>query len=460
MRIILRFSNYLLISLILFLFHTMAYSQTWEKIDHYDALRTRLGSNEIDSFAKRYVQIDTYDSLNYAALMNVNIKEPLVRITTDGGNTWSVALNDSLVWKWGTGGVNILYRPTQAKGISYPGPGLCVVVCEEGYYWISKDKCRNWERRNLNGINDKLMQVKFFDEKTGVISTWRDLYLTTDGCDSWQKLINNDTSDFAIYEYVQILNENAIFTIGLTNSLENYILTTTDQGKNWERRYTFSERMCTICFIDSLNGWAVGRPSVSNDVEVVKIMHTTDGGYNWEVQLDTITPQQDGLIDVHFTDINNGIALGYWYYMFRTSDGGQNWKRDSAYTGKLIEDYFEDFAMHSQNCVLGISRDLGNIYKYIPEPSSVLEGRAFSVKNYPNPSHGNVNFEVTIESADRVVISLYDLEGRIIKEIDSGILNAGTYIINEDLSFLPSGEYLYSLAVGRFYKFGKVVLAK
>jgi len=97
------------------------------------------------------------------------------------------------------------------------------------------------------------------------------------------------------------------------------------------------ETLNDVYFVDALNGWAVGNLST--------ILHTTDGGSTW-VQQDA--PLEATLQAVHFSDLNNGVAVGGinceaakdllgWNYVvydpnyafgiiLKTSDGGKTWE--------------------------------------------------------------------------------------------------------------------------------------
>lgn len=78
------------------------------------------------------------------------------------------------------------------------------------------------------------------------------------------------------------------------------------------------------------SAWAVGHDGT--------ILHSADGGLTWALQrVDEWTPPAEGqwdrdprvgapLLDVMFSDPNNGIAIGAYSLMLRTSDGGANWK--------------------------------------------------------------------------------------------------------------------------------------
>jgi photosystem II stability/assembly factor-like uncharacterized protein len=78
--------------------------------------------------------------------------------------------------------------------------------------------------------------------------------------------------------------------------------------------------------------WAVGHDGV--------VLHSADGGLSWELQRhEPWSPPQDDedffsrdtrlgapLLDVMFTDADNGFAIGAYALMLRTRDGGATWE--------------------------------------------------------------------------------------------------------------------------------------
>jgi len=60
---------------------------------------------------------------------------------------------------------------------------------------------------------------------------------------------------------------------------------------------------------------------------------------------------------------------------------------------------------------------------------------------YPNPASTLVNIEYQLLSPGSVTISLLDLSGKLLKNLDQGRQNTGSYKANLDLTDLPSGLY-------------------
>ena len=93
-----------------------------------------------------------------------------------------------------------------------------------------------------------------------------------------------------------------------------------------------TDTIYAVHFHDQNTGWAVGAGGV--------ILHTLDGGVNWEVQDSGVT---DNLYAVHFHDADTGWAAGAGGVILHTSDGSQNWSsQDSGVQTSLYSIYFHD----------------------------------------------------------------------------------------------------------------------
>lgn len=111
-----------------------------------------------------------------------------------------------------------------------------------------------------------------------------------------------------------------------------------EDGKSWSQVPTPTRS--TLTTITTVDGqlWAGGHDGV--------ILHSADGGSTWQAQRrDPFTlaagqnpadhdPRQGApILDIHFSDASNGIAVGAYSLMLVTHDGGATWSPKQAIAG-------------------------------------------------------------------------------------------------------------------------------
>jgi hypothetical protein len=91
----------------------------------------------------------------------------------------------------------------------------------------------------------------------------------------------------------------------------------------------------------------------------------------------------------------------------------------------------------------------------VGEPVSYLTAR-----NFPNPFNPVTTIEYSIPAAGNVKVAIYDLEGRLVRELVSGFQNSGTYAVAWDATNSASGIYFYRVSVGDKSFINRMVLMK
>jgi len=103
----------------------------------------------------------------------------------------------------------------------------------------------------------------------------------------------------------------------------------------WAPRDSKTKEMLTsISFIDDKHGWAAGHGGI--------IIHTNDGGQNWEVQREP-SAENLPLFDIQFPSVEVGYASGAYDTLMKTTDGGKTWNLlptgiDNIYNGLFFHD--------------------------------------------------------------------------------------------------------------------------
>ena len=146
---------------------------------------------------------------------------------------------------------------------------------------------------------------------------------------------------------------DALISVGLHGLIQR----STDAGRTWQQVDSpVSGDLVQVRFRDERNGWIVGHDAL--------VLHTTDGGHNWQVQLDgrrllTLLNAYYGpraekgdesaalvvrevamaagtsatpgvlaapFLDVMFDEQGNGFAVGAFGLLLHSTDDGQNWE--------------------------------------------------------------------------------------------------------------------------------------
>jgi photosystem II stability/assembly factor-like uncharacterized protein len=153
------------------------------------------------------------------------------------------------------------------------------------------------------------------------------VYKTTNGGNSWTNIYG------LTFEFIGKLWDDVFFydaNTGWIAGANSDIRKTTNAGANWiVQSAPVSGSLKSIYFISPNEGWIVGGDydSVTGQGINGLILHTTNGGANWQIQIQNAPYEFWG---VHFIDNLNGWVCGYKDTLspglfFRTTDGGANW---------------------------------------------------------------------------------------------------------------------------------------
>lgn len=226
-------------------------------------------------------------------------------------------------------------------------------VSPSGYFWLidkesskvyaSWDTGRVWQDLGRPNMTERwLYDIFFLNDTLGWIAGEGGfIFHTSDGGFSWWTQ-NQGGTKFA--QRIFMLNDR----LGWTASGEAIILRTTDGGLNWEQVILPNPPFpgdtvdfYGVSFIDSLTGWAVaGRYPIADTFIRGQgyIAKTTDGGLNWFLlRRDTIYD----FFDCYFLNENEGWVVGgddrtFEPCILHTTDGGENWERQNLSAGYYL----------------------------------------------------------------------------------------------------------------------------
>jgi len=203
-----------------------------------------------------------------------------------------------------------------------------------------------WEVVRESEFKMSFTGVRFFDTNHGVV--WADkgyVARTFNGGKDWALKQIGGGGAHSGSRPTYFTSEGEGWVIWWTKQKGHIVYHSKDGGKKWEEwQPTFEPEIpdlniypVGLYFLNGKEGWLIVTTGGGFGEQ---IFHTDDGGKHWKLQLDAQKRLGALLIflsDIYFVDAQNGWAVGHaWVqdapenwtifaFLFRTSDGGQNW---------------------------------------------------------------------------------------------------------------------------------------
>jgi hypothetical protein len=156
------------------------------------------------------------------------------------------------------------------------------------------------------------------------------------------------------------------------------------------------------------------------------------------------------------TIVGNFEKLGFCYYWDELGGPYEELTKGIGYTK-----YFCEEAMPYLRQLVGAEID-GIVYGNISDiVSSINRPKQFHLyPNYPNPFNNTTNIVYTLSKNSDVILSIYDITGRLLETIVNQHQNTGTFSICWNASRYSSGVYLYKIKTDGFQQVKKMLLIK
>jgi photosystem II stability/assembly factor-like uncharacterized protein len=218
------------------------------------------------------------------------------------------------------------------------------------------------------------------------------------------------------------------------------IAKTTDGGETWVQYEwnNWTEWSCIqiwgVHFTSASNGYATADSGV--------VFRTTDGGGHWGRSV--IAGAGDMLNDVFFVNPATGYIVGRNGKIFKTSNGGDTWVQEVSLTTSDLHSVF--FISENLGWIVGSN---GTILRYGEASNSIFDeedefiGRVII---FPNPFSGHALLELNVPENIEAEIDIYDLSGRRIEKVFSGLLLKGSQTMELNLPELENGIYFCRIA--------------
>lgn len=329
------------------------------------------------------------------------------------------------------------------------------------------DGWKSWQGITFTG--NQLNDARFFDALHGWAGGMRGTLLwTEDGGKSWQ-LGRLATADSAVIdvERLYFIDNRQGWAAGWNGRQFPYygvLLETQDGGHTWWPIWMEKERRISdLVFVDARRGWATVNQNL--------ILHTRDGGRNWQAQ-DPDVPSQF-LPRIIFADSLLGWALSNYGQVIYTTDGGRLWQKQQRLTDGLTTMTFIDPAhgwiAGSQGKILatvqgGLPFGLRTTVSQPKPPEFVASYRLY--QNYPNPFNPSTRIVYDLAANNRVSLKIFNMLGQEVKTLlDNKFEAAGRHVVLWDGrdnagNSLATSLYFYRLQTGEFAETRKLLLMK
>ena len=386
--------------------------------------------------------------------------------TTNGGTNWTIVSPEPVdtLWSW-----------------SDPALSLCFINPTTGWIIRTKGSFSNMQGavvyKTINGGNnwnkltipyaDAGMYIQFVDANNGWIMIYNSnltgggIFRTTNGGINW----NSITIPVGGFPFFINSNTGWLMPVspGGSGTTSDSVRKTTNGGLNWTAPWGTNAQVGfnAIHFSDINNGWAVGKNGI--------VLHTTNGGSSWNYVTNLGINSSYNSKAVFFINSNTGwIGTdrdNEYPKVLYTNNGGNSWIiQNTPIPGIPGDDIFSIFFYDANNGWL--TADYGRICHttnggvWVKNISTEVPS-SFSLKqNYPNPFNPTTNIRFDLPKSGNVKLVVFDALGREVVTLVNEQLKPGTYEVDWNGSGYPSGVYFYQLTTGEFSDTKKMLMIK
>jgi len=165
--------------------------------------------------------------------------------------------------------------------------------------------------------------------------------------------------------------------------------------------------------------------------------------YNMRVALPPVGLDSINWQLIKADSLNNNLKKAYYNYLYISGDGSLG-LHNPFFTAQLL--------MNSLNAIVGITQNS----EEIPIVYALSQ-------NYPNPFNPSTKINFDLPKAGFVTINVYDISGRLVKQLANQQMSPGKYTVTFDSHELnlSSGVYFYRINAGNeFVMTKKMILVK
>jgi photosystem II stability/assembly factor-like uncharacterized protein len=284
-----------------------------------------------------------------------------------------------------------------------------------------------------------LYSISFNDTKSGVaVGELGTILVYEDGI--WKSRESKIRGDLFS---VNFKNKNAWLGGGLECVGVPIIQMANNKGQITLNKYKSDATINSIAFLSPENGWAAGSQST--------LLHFN--GIDWERPL--IQDKFSSLRSIFFSDINNGISVGYGGTILTFKDNV--WTSESISTEQdlnstaICDSIY--YAVGNQGTILT------KCFKTDPYNASITNKEPLDVKLYPNPCDDELNMLLRSDYDFNLVhITLTSASGQVVAEKDLNAIR-GSSKFTLETKVLANGLYFIQVKCGTRTSVNKIIIS-
>lgn len=407
-----------------------------------------LGDGAVDLWGIDFLDEDT-GWVTGSAFKESSFQYNFVAKSIDGGRTWEIQNRDI---------------PSRPRKITFINHNTGWVIGANGMILKTTNGGGEWNLQP-SGTSALLWDLDFIDEKQGWIAGDGVLLRTNHGGGTWSSV---DFGPPTLLDCIQFTDSLHGWAAGHSPQVGTFplFIRTEDGGIHWTPLPSPSPYVVSrFHFFDTLKGWAILQNPSSG---TFKISFTSDGGTTWGDKFSGDLDEAAGidLGDILFVDSLQGLAVGGFGTIVRTTNGGITWLEETGKTSSRLRSL--EGITGAGWWIIGTN---GTILNLIDGSPTSITSRDFTIErtlepiqlypNHPNPFNSStiISYQVN-EQLDHVTIELVDILGRTIKVIEEGSKPPGVYNLMLDAQGLPSGLYFYRVSSRSYVKVGRALFLK
>ncbi len=366
--------------------------------------------------------------------------------TTDGGYGWVLQQEYFNVSRF----VKIFAIDSMHCWILGDARGELLITTNGGITWDSTSVSNKHWGWPFGGIF-------FFNAEEG-IAVNEYSWLTTDGGKSWSRI--DTTTLLRGCSDIHFGSRNAGWVSCTVNPWftdTGIIDGTTDGGYTWlyqgdtvAQGKIVAGLMCAVDAIDSSRAFTISSDGIFG--------WTSNGGTKWNGSVINGTGE---IFDVEFLNQDTGWVTGCCGRIWQTMDGGTAW---SAFESGLNSNITRVNVLHNEKVVYAMGTNNAllrlDLVTSVKEHELELPTNFYLAQNYPNPFNPATNIRFEIRDLGLVTLKVFDVLGREIATLINELKQPGSYEFEWNAEGVSSGVYIYQIQMTGFIQTKKMILIR